>query len=74
MTVLIAIVEVGLLIGIIITGGLAPISFSPRQVISTVIGFDNTSQTSSKEEVPNFFIGTTKAFLIHSGAMYTPVS
>ena len=74
MTILIAIVEVGLLIAAIVTGGLAPIRFTPETITGTVIGFDNISDSGYREVVPNFFIGTSKEALIHTGAMYTPVS
>lgn len=74
MTIIIAIVEVAMLVATIITGGLAPISFVPKTVIGPVVGFDNISDSGYREVVPNFFIGTSKAALIHTGAMYTPVS
>ena len=74
MTVLIALAEIALLIATIVTGGLAPIRFTPDSVTGTVTGFDNVTDTGYREVVPNFFIGTTKAALVHTGAMYTPVS
>lgn len=73
-TILIAIVEAGLLIATIATAGLAPIRLTPEEVISVVQGFDNMSGTGYRQIVPNFFIGTSKASLVHNGAMYTPVS
>ena len=74
MTVLIAVIEVGMIIATIATGGLAPIRFTPEINTSTVQGFGGLSEFASKEIVPNFFIGTSKSSLIHTGAMYTPVS
>ena len=74
MTILIAVVEIGMLIATIATGGLAPIRLTPVINVSTIVGFDNIQDSASKEIVPNFFIGTSKAALIHTGAMYTPVS
>ena len=73
-TVLIALVEVGLLIAVIVVSGLAPIAFQPVSESRIVVGFDNQSDTITKEVVPNFFIGPSSASLIHSGSMYTPVS
>ena len=73
-TILIALVEVGLLIASIFTGGLAPIKFTPENELSILTGFDNREESVSKEIVPNFFIGTSKLALVHIGAMYTPVS
>lgn len=73
-TIFIAIVEVGLCIAVIVTGGLAPIRFTPETDYTTINGFDNRSEDVSRTIVPNFFIGTTKDALIHSGAMYAPVS
>lgn len=73
-TIIIAIIEVGLLAATIITGGLAPISFTPKTVTESILWFDNITEIGLKEIVPNFFIGTSKAALIHTGAMYTPVS
>jgi len=73
MTILIAVVEVGLLIAIIATGGLAPIRFTPEINTSTVRGFGGITEVASKEIVPNFFIGTSKEQLIHTGALYSPV-
>ena len=74
MTIIIAIIEVCLLVATIITAGLAPISLTPKETYSPVQGFDNASETGFRQIVPNFFIGTSKASLIHNGAMYTPVS
>lgn len=74
MTITIAVVEVALLAATIITGGLAPIKFTPDSITGLVVGFDNITETGLKEIVPNFFIGTNKSSLIHTGAMYTPVS
>ncbi len=74
MTVLIALIEVGMLIATIATGRLAPIRFTPETNTSTIRGFGGTSDFSSREILPNFFIGTSKASLIHAGAMYSPVS
>ena len=73
MTILIAIIEVGLLVATIISGGLAPIRFTPEVNTSTVRGFGGISEIASKEIVPNFFIGTSKEELIHTGALYSPV-
>ena len=73
-TVVIGIIEVGLLIAVIVTGGLAPIRFTPETDFTTVNGFDNRSESVSRSIVPNFFIGTSKSALVHSGAMYAPVS
>ena len=74
MTIIIAVVEVALMIATIITGGLAPISFSPDLETGLIVGFDNISESGQRETVPNFFIGTSKEALINTGAMYTPVS
>lgn len=74
MTIIIAVVEVVLLVATIITSGLAPIKLTPKEVYSPVQGFDNINETGFRQIVPNFFIGTSKASLIHNGAMYTPVS
>lgn len=73
-TIIIAVIEVGLLAATIITSGLAPISFTPKTVTEPILWFDNITEIGLKEIVPNFFIGTSKAALIHTGAMYTPVS
>ena len=73
-TVLIALVEVSMLVAVIVTGGLAPIKFVPETEYKTVVGFDNRSISASRQIVPNFFIGTSKAALVHAGGMYTPVS
>lgn len=73
-TVLIALVEVSMLVAVIVTGGLAPIKFVPETKFETVVGFDNRSETVSRQIVPNFFIGTSKAALVRAGGMYTPVS
>ena len=73
-TVLVTLIEVGLLIAVIITNGLAPIAFTPQQEFEVVRGFDNQTATVTREIVPNFFIGPTKQALIHSGALYAPVS
>ena len=74
MTVIIAVVEVGLMVATIVTGGLAPIKFTPDTETRLIVGFDNISDNGVRETVPNFFIGTSKAALINTGAMYTPVS
>lgn len=74
MTIIIAVVEVGLLVATIVTSGLAPIKLTPEEDYSLVQGFDNINVTGFRQIVPNFFIGTSKASLIHNGAMYTPVS
>lgn len=73
-TILIVVVEVGLFVATIITAGLAPIRLTPEEVTSVVQGFDNINGTGYRQIVPNFFIGTSKASLVHNGAMYTPVS
>lgn len=73
-TVLIALIEVSMLIAVIVTGGLAPIKFVPETEIKVVVGFDNQSVSSTRQIVPNFFIGTSKEALVHAGGMYTPVS
>lgn len=74
MTLLIVVVEVGLLVAAIVTNGLAPIRFNPETISEVVKGFDGEEEFVSKEVVPNFFIGTSKGALVHTGAMYTPVS
>ena len=73
-TVLIGLLEVSMLVAVIVTGGLAPIKFVPQEEFKTVVGFDNRSISASRQIVPNFFIGTSKAALVHAGGMYTPVS
>ena len=73
-SVLIVLVEVGLLIAVMVVFGLAPIAFQPVSESRIVVGFDNQSDTMTREVVPNFFIGPSSASLIHSGSMYTPVS
>ena len=73
-TVLVTVIEVGLLIATIITNGLAPIAFTPQQEFEVVVGFDNQTASVTREIVPNFFIGPTKQALIHTGALYSPVS
>ena len=73
-TVLIALIEVSMLIALIVTGGLAPIKFTPETEYKVVNGFDNQTFSASRQIVPNFFIGTSKASLVHAGGMYTPVS
>lgn len=73
-TVLVALIEVGLLIAVCVTNGLAPIAFTPQQKNQEIRGFDNQSEFERREVVPNFFIGPTKRALIHTGALYTPVS
>ena len=72
-TVLIALLEVSMLVAVIVTGRLAPISFNPRTELKVVTGFDNLSISADRQIVPNFFIGTSKASLVHAGGMYTPV-
>lgn len=73
-TILVALIEVGLLIAVCVTSGLAPIAFTPQQESEQIIGFDNQSEFERREIVPNFFIGPTKGALIHTGALYAPVS
>ena len=73
-TVLIALIEVSMLVAVIVTGGLAPIKFVPETKFGTVVGFDNITVSADRQIVPNFFIGTSKAALVHAGGMYTPVS
>ena len=74
-TVLIALVEVSMLVAVIVTaGGVAPIKFNPETEFKTVTGFDNISISATRQIVPNFFIGTSKAALVHAGGMYTLVS
>ena len=73
-TILVALIEVGLLIAVCVTSGLAPIAFTPQQENKEIVGFDNQSEFERRGIVPNFFIGPTKGALIHSGALYTPVS
>ncbi len=73
-TVLIALIEVAMLVAVIVTGGLAPIKFVPQTEFKVVGGFDNRSVSSTRQIVPNFFIGTSKEVLVHAGGMYTPVS
>lgn len=72
-TVLITLVEVGLLVAVMATNGIAPISFTPRQEFKVIVGFIN-NESVTREVVPNFFIGPSSQALVHSGAMYTPVS
>ncbi len=74
MTILIALVEIGLLISVIVLFGLAPIAFVPTTASDTIVGFNNLSEYQTREIVPNFFIGPSSSSLVHSGAMYTPVS
>ena len=73
-TVLIALLEVSMLVAVIVTGGLAPIKFTPETELKVVTGFDNISVSADRQIVPNFFIGTSKASLVHAGGMYTSVS
>lgn len=73
-TILIALLEIGLLIAVIVLFGLAPIAFVPTTVSDTIVGFNNLSEYQTREIVPNFFIGPSSSSLVHSGAMYTPVS
>lgn len=73
-TVLIALLEVSMLVALIVTGGLAPISFTPKSELKVVTGFDNISVSADRQIVPNFFIGTSKVSLVHAGGLYTPVS
>ena len=72
-TVLITLVEIGFLIAVIVTGGLAPIQIDPEIRQAQIVGFDNQTELVSRSIVPNFFIGTSSASLVHTGAMYTPV-
>lgn len=74
MTIIIAIAEAILIVATIITGGLAPIRFTPETIVGPILGFDNITDIGYRQVVPNFFIGTSKAALVHTGAMYTPVS
>ena len=74
MTIIIVIIEISLLVAMIITGGLAPIKLRPETVTAPLLGFDNISDSGYKQIVPNFFVGASKETLIHTGAMYTPVS
>lgn len=73
-TILVAIIEIGLLAATIITGGgLAPIAFRPKSEHQIITDFNNQSQVSvTREIVPNFFIGPSSAALVHTGAKYTP--
>lgn len=73
-TILVILIEIGLMVAVIVTGGLAPIRLGPEDVSSPLVGFDNQQENGFKQIVPNFFIGSSKESLIHSGAMYTPVS
>ena len=73
MTILIVTIEVALLIAVTVTQGLAPISLTPTIEDANIIGFDNQTETVTRQVVPNFFIGPSKPGLVHSGAMYTPV-
>lgn len=74
-TVLIALIEIGLLIAVIVTGGgFAPIQFVPMiEGPESIVGFDNVSVTVSRSIVPNFFIGASSEWLVHTGALYAPV-
>lgn len=74
MTVLIALIEIGLMIAMCVTFGLAPIAFLPTEDSANVMGFDNQTEYQTREIVPNFFIGPSSSSLVHAGAMYTPVS
>lgn len=73
-TVLVGLLEISMLVAVIVTGGLAPIRFTPEIEVKVVTGFDNRSVSADRQIVPNFFIGTTKSSLVHAGGMYTPVS
>ena len=73
MTILIALVEIGMFVAVTVLFGLAPIATQAVQVSDQVVGFNNISEYLTKEVVPNFFIGPSSSSLIHSGAMYTPV-
>ena len=73
MTVLITLIEIGFLVAVIVTGGLAPIRIDPEIRQEQIVGFDNRTESVSRSIVPNFFIGTSSASLVHTGAMYTPV-
>ena len=75
-TILVVVVEAGLLAATIITGGgLAPIAFRPKSEHRVITDFNNQSQVAvTREIVPNFFIGPFSAALVHTGAKYTPVS
>ena len=72
-TVVVALLEVTMLVAVIVTGGLAPIKFTPETEYKVVTGFDNQSVSADRQIVPNFFIGTSKSSLVHAGGMYTPV-
>ncbi len=73
MTILITLVEVGMLVAVMVAFGLAPIDIRPTSLSETIVGFDNISEYETRQVVPNFFIGPSSSSLIHSGAMYTPV-
>lgn len=73
-TILVVLVELGLLIALLVLSGFAPIAFSPEVIPEIVSGFGNTTEYVTREEVPNFFIGPSSSSLIHAGAKYTPVS
>ena len=73
-TIVVAVVEVGLLVAMLVVEGFAPIAFTPETVPDVIEGFGNISEFVSREEVPNFFIGPSSSSLIHVGAKYTPVS
>lgn len=73
-TILVVLVELGLLIALLVLSGFAPIAFTPEVIPEIVSGFGNTTQYVTREEVPNFFIGPSSSSLIHAGAKYTPVS
>lgn len=73
-TILVVLVELGLLIALLVISGFAPIAFTPEVIPEIVSGFGNTTQYVTREEVPNFFIGPSSSSLIHAGAKYTPVS
>lgn len=73
-TILVVLVELGLLIALLVINGFAPIAFSPEVIPEILPGFGNTTEYVSRKEVPNFFIGPSSSSLIHAGAKYTPVS
>lgn len=73
-TIVVAVVEVGLLVAMLIVEGFAPIAFTPETVPDVIPGYGNITEFVSREEVPNFFIGPSSSSLIHVGAKYTPVS
>ena len=73
-TFIVALVNVGMFVAVLITNGFAAITFTPKQQYGNVENFDGQLEPVVREEPANFFIGPTATDLVHHGAKYAMVS